>query len=629
MLHRFDSLRPARVMPKALLALTLIGSTILHSQTFVKITDPANPITIGERRGDTGLYVGASWIDFNNDDRLDLFANRFFLYRNDGGAFTKIASGIGANQSQFAGSGNSWADYDNDGDLDCFYSGGTSRLYRNNGNETFAPIKTGAIGDSLATRGWACAWADYDNDGNVDLMITHPANFVGQPPTSNHLFHNDGPPNYTFTRVTTGQFVTALAPYTVATWSDYDNDGDVDLFIASGPATGILAPDFLYRNLLKETGAANFERITTAPIATDRVDGQVWNWIDYDNDGDLDAYLTNWGLSPTRLGLANNLYRNNGGTFTRMTGTQVGTIVTDVDGSLGQNWGDYDNDGDLDVLVTKGPGFTTRYYRNNGDGAFAGVNMGALTSGTALHPGATAGDYDNDGDLDLFVTGDSAMKALYRNDLNNSNSWIIIRCVGTMSNRAAIGAKVRTQATITGKAVWQRREISSQNSFNGHNMLDAHFGFGNAASIDSLKVEWPSGNVDIARNVPVNRFITVTEGRGITTGVKENGSRLPGDFALKQNYPNPFWSGATSRSAGNPTTTIAYSLPRKEQVILKIYNMLGEKLVTLVDRVQDAGTHSITWDGRNEKGHPLPSGVYFYRIETKTFNQTKKLALVK
>jgi hypothetical protein len=257
--------------------------------------------------------------------------------------------------------------------------------------------------------------------------------------------------------------------------------------------------------------------------------------------------------------------------------------------------------------------------------------MGALTTGTHLHAGASAGDYDNDGDLDLFVTGGGAMKALYRNDLNNGNSWINIRCEGTSSNRAAIGAKVRAKAAIDGKAVWQMREISSQNAFNGHNMLNVHFGFGNATRIDSLKVEWPSGQTDQATNVPLNRFITVTEGSGITTGVKADITAIPVDFVLSQNYPNPFWSGATSpaRGGGNPTTTITYALPQQEQVLVMIYNMLGEKLVTLVDRVQEAGAHSITWDGRDEKGHLLPSGVYFYRIKTETFNQTKKLALIK
>ncbi len=625
MLPCFGANRLARVMPKALPALMLICSATLHGQTFVKITDATNPIIINEPG--TGGYVGASWIDFNNDGRLDLFANRLFLYRNNGsGVFTKIASGIGANQVQTIGSGNSWADYDNDGYIDCFYSGRTSRLYRNNGNETFTPITSGSIGDSVATRGWACAWADYDNDGNVDLFITHPAGFVGQdlPATPNHLLHNDGPPNYTFTRVTTGEFVTALAPYTVATWSDYDNDGDMDLFIGSGPATPVLAVDYLYRNMLKESGMANFARLTTAPIATDLVDGQVWNWIDYDNDGDLDAYLTNYGGSLSPQGLVNNLYRNNSGAFVRMTGAQVGSLVTDKDVSLASVWGDFDNDGDLDVLVTQDTGFQRRYYKNNGDGTFTSAGAGDFVAGTDQHSSATAGDYDNDGDLDLYVTGTGATKALFRNDLTNGNSWINIFCLGVTSNRSAIGAKVRAKGTINGKVVWQLREISSQNTFNGQSMLNAHFGFGNATLIDSLKVEWPSGNVDVARNVPVNRFITITEGRGITTDVKENGSPLPADFVLSQSYPNPLQA-----SAFNSATTITYTLAKSTQVILSVYNVLGQRLVTLVNRTQEAGSHTASWDGKDAKGQVLPSGIYLYKIETESFAQTKKLILAK
>jgi len=139
------------------------------------------------------------------------------------------------------------------------------------------------------------AWGDLDNDGDLDLAVTHPAGFVPGAPTTNHLYLNNGAPNYTFTRVTTGPIVTGLSSYTVGTWSDYDNDGDIDYFVGAGPANGTTQPDFLYRNLLKETGTATFERITDAPIATDQQDGQVWNWIDYDNDGDLDAYVTNWG----------------------------------------------------------------------------------------------------------------------------------------------------------------------------------------------------------------------------------------------------------------------------------------------------------------------------------------------
>ncbi len=624
MIHRFKTLQCQTLFPAVVV---LFFSTFnLYGQNFVKVADPANPINIAEPGVATGGYVGASWIDFDNDGKLDLFSNRRFLYRNDGNNnFTKIENVIGGNLAQRGGNGNTWADYDNDGDLDCFYVGCNSRLYRNDGNGNFTAIRTGPLGDSLATRGWSAAWADYDNDSYVDLLIVHPANFVCQfltpipPALPNLLYHNDGPPNYTFTPVTTWEFTTALAPYTVATWSDYDNDGDMDLFIGSGPATGQFAPDYLYRNLLKETGKVDFMRITAAPIATDLVDGQVWNWIDYDNDGDLDAYLTNYGASPTTAGLANNLYRNDKGTFTRMTGAQAGSIVTDVDASLGSLWGDFDNDGDLDAYVTQEGGWPRRYYRNNGDGTFTGLNAGDLVAGTNQNVGSTAGDYDADGDLDIYVTGSGATRALYRNELTNGNSWSNIRCLGTQSNRAAIGAKVRAKATINGKAIWQVREISSQNSFNGHNMLNAHFGFGQAMIIDSLKVEWPSGKIDVARNVPVNRFLTITEGVGITTAVKETPTEIPTHFALLQNHPNPF----------NPATTIRYNVPQSTHVVLSVYNLVGERIITLVNQVQAAGTHAITWDGSDAQGQALSSGIYLYKIEAGTFAQTRKLTLVK
>ncbi len=600
-----------------ILAILFSGSAL--AQSFAKITDPANPITINE--AGTNGYVGASWVDYNNDGRLDLFANRRFLYRNEGnGAFTRIASGIGANQIQTIGSGNSWADYDNDGDLDCFYSGRTSRLYRNNGDDTFTPLNAGDIGelgDSTATRGWACAWADYDNDGNVDLVITHPNGFVGMdlPGTTNHLFQNDGPPNYTFTRITGNPIVTGLAPYTVATWSDYDDDGDVDLFIGSGPASPIPAVDYLYRNTLKETGTAGFARITTAPLATDLVDGQVWNWIDYDNDGDLDAYLTNYGGGLSPQGLQNNLYRNDNGSFVRMTGAQAGSIVTDRDISLANIWGDFDNDGDLDVLVTQDTGFTTRYYQNNGDGTFTRVNAGVLTSGTDQHPGATAGDYDRDGDLDLYVAGVGAVKALYRNDLNNGHHWVNILCVGKASNRAGIGAKVRARATIGGKAVWQRREVSSQNSFNGHNMLNVHFGLGEAAAIDSLKLTWPSGMVDTYTNVAADRFLVAKEGESLTTGVEERSAKPPAAFNLEQNYPNPF----------NPSTTIHFSLPAAHLVTLQVFDTLGREIATLINERKPAGEHDVRFDASLLPG----SGVYLYRLSFGDFSTSRKMLFIK
>ncbi len=591
----------------------LLCAAVLQAQTFVRITDTTNPIV--SDAGSNG-FTGASWIDFNGDGLLDLFANRDFLYQNNGGgAFLKINVSFQGNLTQSIGSGNSWADYDNDGDPDLFYSGAHSRLYRNDGNSVFAPVLTGAIGDSLATAGWASAWADYDNDGYVDLFITHPANFIPTAVFPNHLLHNDGPPNFTFTRVTNSPVVTGLAPYTVGTWSDYDNDGDVDLFVGSGPAGARLAVDFLYRNLLKETGAANFERITTAPIATDLVDGQVWNWIDYDNDGDLDAYLTNYGGGLLQPGLANNLYRNDNGAFVRMTGAQVGVLVTDRDVSLANVWGDVDNDSDLDLIVTKDIGSPTRFYLNNGNGTFARGNAPALTSGTLRHASATLGDYDKDGDLDVYLTGAGTAKGLFRNDLSNGNHWINILCEGVASNRSGLGTKLRARAIINGAPVWQLREISSQNSFNGHNMLNAHFGLGNAASLDSLKIEWPSGRRDTYSNVAADRSLIAKEGQSLTTGVNDRPGPLLQTFVLEQNYPNPF----------NPSTRIRFNLPQAQLVTLTVFDVTGRELVTLIDEHKAAGEHAIIFEASQLSG----SGVYFYRLRAGEVQQTRKMILIR
>ncbi|MGB4928724.1 MAG: FG-GAP-like repeat-containing protein, partial [Chitinophagales bacterium] len=308
------------------------------------------------------------------------------------------------------------------------------------------------------------------------------------------------------------------APYTIPTWSDYDNDGDIDCFIGSGPANGTVAKDYLFKNQLKETGIPNyFTKITTAPIGTDLLDGQIWNWIDYDNDGDLDAYVTNY-IGTSGTGMPNNLYRNDDGLFVKMTSAEVGPIVSDNDASLASVWEDFDNDGDLDCFVTNDGITECKYYENN-NGVFTDINSEPVTDITAVFYGAAAGDYDRDGDVDLFVVGTAGGKALYNNNsATNGNNWMQIKLTGTGSlilngsNRSAIGAIVRVKAIIDGNVVWQMREISAQNSFNSMNSLDAEFGLGDASIIDSIIITWPSGIVDSCAALPVNQFYTITEG---------------------------------------------------------------------------------------------------------------------
>jgi hypothetical protein len=194
--------------------------------------------------------------------------------------------------------------------------------------------------------------------------------------------------------------------------------------------------------------------------------------------------------------------------------------------------------------------------------------------------------------------------------------------VGTISNRAAIGAKVMIKATIVGKPVWQRREISGQTGYLSQNSLNAAFGLGDAEGIDSLKIEWPSGLVETFTNVPANRLITATEGQGIT-GVKEAGKRLPTKLTLEQNYPNPF----------NPTTTIRFALAQPGVIRLEIYDLAGRLVRTLINNENKiSGEHLVIWDGRDDRGNLAGSGVYFYRFfsnGSNNFEKTRKMVLLR
>ncbi|MCB0856232.1 MAG: VCBS repeat-containing protein, partial [Bacteroidetes bacterium] len=370
-------------------------------------SQPFTLITKGKIATDTTNTNGVSFVDYDADGDLDLFltnANAPFgfntLYRNEGNdQFTSVNAGeiTGVQTASF---GHAWGDYDNDGLPDLLivnaFTQFGSVLYRNLGGGKFQRNENLDLGRN-AVKGFNAAWADYDQDGFLDVVITHPAQFVGTPVTSNFLFKNDG--NGYFSQNASTPITRPIAPFTNASWIDYDQDGDQDLFIGSGPANGTLAPDFIYQNQLKEKGKPEFIRLTQPSFAKDSLDGQVWNWIDYDNDGDLDAYVTNWGGSFG--GLKNHLYQNNEGTFSKIT---EGDIVNDQGISLANVWADFDNDGDLDCFVGNGGNQPNRFYQNNGDGSFTTLAKGHLVESQKNTWGVTVGDYDNDGDQDLFVS---------------------------------------------------------------------------------------------------------------------------------------------------------------------------------------------------------------------------------
>jgi enediyne biosynthesis protein E4 len=278
---------------------------------------------------------------------------------------------------------------------------------------------------------------------------------------SNYLFHNNG--DGSFAAVSNASIVSDIAEHRSVTWVDYDSDGYVDLF----STTGLNQPRRLYHNNHDGT----FTRITQGAFLTVLGGFIGVAWGDYNNDGRPDLFLPSVNEED---GLPNYLYRNDGGgTFTR-----VGAGTT-LDGTFNSNaaaWGDYDNDGDLDLFVScawpPGPviGRPNLFYRNNGDGTFTKITTGSLVNEGGDSWATAWGDYDNDGFLDLFVGNFDGASFLHHNS-GNDNHWLKFRLIGTRSNRAAIGAKVRVYATINAQTFWQMREIPGGDGLKGQNSL--------------------------------------------------------------------------------------------------------------------------------------------------------------
>jgi hypothetical protein len=500
-----------------IISLVLSGNLLFAQSGFNKVVDSGNPVTTFTS---PAFYKGAAWIDYDNDNDLDLFASPNFLFRNDGnGTFVQITNPFGFTPMQNPG-GSSWADLNNDGFIDCIIAQYPSGVFLNNGNGTFTDISS-QISNLNGFPAWGCAIGDWNKDAFADFVFTHAAGFhpIGPFPSKLYLNTNSSvTPQY----ITGYTLTDSTKPYTVPYWSDYDLDGDMDLFVASGPG-GSPGTDFCYKNMKVETGMDTLVRMTSELFASQLQDGQCYNFIDFDNDGDLDLCLTNYAGASTRF------YINNGGVYTLQT-----MPFTATTSNLTNDWGDFDNDGDLDVIITNDQQ-PAKYYKNNGNGTFAA----AINLGLAGGSGVTNGDYDNDGDLDLFIHGNGNARALFRNDsAATGNNWINIKCSGTVSNKSALGTIVRLKATINGTSYWQMREINAQNSFQSQNDLRVHFGLGNATIVDSLIIKYSSGDVETFANVAPDIFYCNEEGSSslcFATSVKENRMN---ESEIKI-YPNP------------------------------------------------------------------------------------------
>ncbi len=567
-----------------------------YSQQFARILTGA-PVNDG------GESFGVAWVDINNDGFPDLIISnggaagvkqRNFIYLNNGnGTFTKVTSGDIIQDSSIS-NGATIADYDNDGFPDIFIANRNSNanlLFKNINGTSFQRISTGSIVTDVGNTNGA-SWVDYNNDGFVDLYAV---NFMG----TRFLYKNNG--NGTFTKIDTGLVVTESTTSITCSFGDYDNDNLPDLFIAN-PGSG--------NELFHNEGNGYFKKIISGSGVDNVGISMSGTWGDYDNDGYLDLFVAN------QQGTKNFLYHNErNGTFRKIT---TGDIVNDTSWGISGSWVDYDNDGYLDLFVTNWNNHKNFLYHNDGppNFTFTKILTGDIVNDIGNSMAAAWGDYDNDGYPDLFVANRGNLNNfLYKNN-NTGNNWINFTCTGMTSNKSAIGTKVRIKAKLNGADTWQLREISAQQGYNSENDLRVSFGIGQSTIIDSVIVQWPSGIKDVFTNILSDKFYKITEGSGIQiiTTIKNFSDSKPSEFIMLQNYPNPF----------NPSTTIKYSIPDANNVRIIINDVIGKHVAVPVNEFKPAGEYSFVFNSGS-----LPSGIYFYTLISGNLRLTKKMVIMK
>ncbi len=518
-----------------------------------------------------------------------------------------------------------WADCDDDGRPDVHLAvDGSANHLLGNGPAGWSELGGAPLNISGHSRG--AAWADIDNDGDLDLYLSRTSG------ESNLLFRNDGGG---FTDISAGP--TADTGFSNdAVWGDYDADGLVDLFVVNAYAAD---------RLLRNTGAGIFEDVTASPLG-DAGWGRSANWIDYNGDGLLDLYLVR--------STANKLYRNEGnGEFSDQS---ITSGIADSGNGYGAAWGDYDGDGHLDLYISNEG--ANRLYHNDGDGGFTDVTTaplddsgssrgilwsdfdadGALdlylvNNGSAnklfrnqggglftdnTHPllgdggngnAAASADFDGDGALDIYVANSHSADRLLRNETEGGH-WLKVDLEGTASNRLGIGARL----TAVAGGLSQTRQLGGDAGYMSRNAPTIHFGFGSATMVETLRILWPSGVLQELHDVALDQHITVLE---TTTAAEETPVATT---ALLEARPNPF----------NPSTSIHFELARSGAVDLTVFDLSGRRLrVLLNEERREAGAAQVTWDGRDEQGNALPSGVYLVQLNTVDYREAKKLVLLK
>jgi hypothetical protein len=467
---------------------------------------------------------GAIMDDFDNDGLLDMAVTSWdatqsmSYYRNKGDATFEDRSERAGVTGQFGGLVCYQADYDNDGWLDIFIPRGAwvphairPTLLHNDGKGRFADV-TKRAGLLQAANSNAAAWADYDNDGFIDL-------FIGCERQLNRLYHNQGNGTFVEVAIQAGVQGDQTRFCKGCTWIDYDNDNYPDLFV-----NNLASEARLYHN-------DRIGRFTDETLSTNVKGPQhgfsCWTW-DYDNDGWLDIFATCYDrtLADVVLGLldkhhtryTNRLFHNQQGKEFADRTASAG--LDKVYASMGSNYADFDNDGFLDFYLGTGdPNLAmlvpNRMFKSVGGTRFAEISSSSGTGHLQKGHGVACGDWDRDGDVDLFVqtggavNGDKYHNILFQNP-GQGNHSLTLKLVGKKTNRAAIGARIKI-VTSGDKPMTIHRHVSSGSSF-GANPLEQTVGLGSAARVALLEIHWPtSDSTQVFHDIAADQVIEVTE----------------------------------------------------------------------------------------------------------------------
>lgn len=519
-----------------------ISKVAVTGTTFDNVSNLLAPFT---RTGIDG-HGGFAWLDYDADNDLDLLipggvGSTTGLFKNNGdGTFTNVSaeSGIDVSGHGAVVSG----DVDNDGFPDVYLSReGTlvglaqnpPRFFHNNGDGTFTDIsETAGVSDSGSTL--MASMGDINNDGYLDLFVSSPGHrhFIYPPAvqTVEHLYLNNG--DLTFTDITESAGVGAGLGSCVSSFSHYNDDNWIDLFVGDCDSIeGFQTPFHIYRN----NGDNTF---TDVGVQAGLTDG---HWMsstlgDYDNDGDIDLFSTNFGpISPLGIVEPHALFRNNGdGTYTDVATTEMGFNQF----SFGASFADWDNDGWLDLFFTGAVSFAGfigpeignpgHMFFNDGTGKFIENNEAhGLDLRNQFTTGVAQADYDQNGFIDLaiftsayevrdpasgdIILSDDGAPVLLSNNGNN-NHWVTIRPHGKESNRMAIGSQMRLYTHKT----MQLREVYAGSSFASAESPWPTFGMGKN-KVGFLHIKWPSGLSEWFI-VHSKRVTDVYEGYGLSLG---------------------------------------------------------------------------------------------------------------